>query len=171
MAARPLRRLSAQPKQCSRGLCSRTWQAVSLHLSRSARAAAPARLMPQRDGLTVHDCHAEVLAKRGLRVWLCSQLLRLAQGESSMFQRGQGARLRPGLRLHLYVRVPPCGDACVFQQRRRAPSRGGSAPLERSGLLTTGPFPEQETSQCEPHDPRYGRLLTKKPDGEGTHPP
>jgi hypothetical protein len=53
----------------------------------------------------LHDCHAEVLAHRGLEAWIWDQL-------DSLFQ----ARVLPqNLSLHFYSSTPPCGDCCVHE--------------------------------------------------------
>jgi hypothetical protein len=50
----------------------------------------------------VHDCHAEVLAHRGLQCYLWSRLDTIRS-------------FPPHLTLHFYSSTPPCGDCCVHQ--------------------------------------------------------
>ncbi|SPO25206.1 related to tRNA-specific adenosine deaminase 1 [Ustilago trichophora] len=77
------------------------------------------------NGDVLHDQHAEVLARRGARLWLMQRL----EHESRLGTNGEGLRffekaaaksankeqgrwkLRQGIRLHLYVSTLPCGDA------------------------------------------------------------
>ena len=72
-------------------------------------------------GLVLNDLHAEVLAKRSLQksiykemVWLAEQeqvesCILLEKTESKMF------KLREGVKLHLFVTEPPCGDASMLE--------------------------------------------------------
>ena len=66
----------------------------------------------------VRDAHAEVLARRGLRLALQEDLRRLLSGREGLGllePSGDDAyMLRRGLRLHLYTSSPPCGDASIY---------------------------------------------------------
>ncbi|KAM4604705.1 double-stranded RNA-specific editase B2-like [Polymixia lowei] len=66
-------------------------------------------------GLTVNDCHAEVIVRRALVRFLYAQveLLLCKRPEESIFipDKGCGYRLRAGLLFHMYVSSSPCGDA------------------------------------------------------------
>uniref|UniRef100_A0A0G4HHZ9 Uncharacterized protein n=1 Tax=Chromera velia CCMP2878 TaxID=1169474 RepID=A0A0G4HHZ9_9ALVE len=84
--------------------------------------------------------------------------------------------LRPDIRVHLYVSEPPCGDATKFQSRSmpsqdRGETSDGLAPLVpltfRGG---EGGSVNQMGSSAEGSILGMGRLLSKKTDGEGTHP-
>lgn len=65
------------------------------------------RLPPLGD--TVHDSHAEVLARRGFRRWLIHEASRVARGEASGVLERQGDKftLVPGVEVWLYVSALP----------------------------------------------------------------
>jgi len=71
-------------------------------------------------GEAVNDCHAVVLARRGLVNFLYDQLEKYrTQPEESVFEpagNDDGVPLRlkikDGILFHLFVSSPPCGDAC-----------------------------------------------------------
>lgn len=69
----------------------------------------------QNGGNTVHDSHAEVLARRGAVRWLLEEVRRanasVARGEEPLWisQQEDGKfKLKPGITLHLYVSTLPC---------------------------------------------------------------
>ncbi|KAI8069667.1 hypothetical protein BC940DRAFT_297241 [Gongronella butleri] len=61
-----------------------------------------------RQGQLVHDCHAEVLARRGF-------LWHLSNDPSRYFEQNENGRWvpRPGHSFHMYVSQSPCGDASM----------------------------------------------------------
>lgn len=60
-------------------------------------------------GDVLHDSHAEVIARRGLLLWLYDQLERASQSEESALRRsGDKWGLREGLQLGMYVSTLPC---------------------------------------------------------------
>ena len=68
-------------------------------------------------GLTVNDCHAEVIARRCLCRYLYLQIQQFIVGAESVFipsESGSGFALKPGVKFHLYISSAPCGDARVF---------------------------------------------------------
>ncbi|GMR39873.1 hypothetical protein PMAYCL1PPCAC_10068, partial [Pristionchus mayeri] len=77
------------------------------------------------EGQAVHDCHAEILTRRGLMRWLYTQV-QLAQKspDNSALVRSAGEgegggagklRLRKRFSLHLFISTAPCGDGRVYQ--------------------------------------------------------
>ena len=74
-----------------------------------------------KQGDRVHDCHAEVLARRGMLRYLYSELKKLTHGHQrqSIFVKKEGSELyalRDNVSFHLFISKPPCGDAAVFGQ-------------------------------------------------------
>ena len=72
-------------------------------------------------GDRVHDCHAEVLARRGMLRFLYAQLEKTTNGcqHQSVFVKREGSEvytIRDGVSFHLFISKPPCGDASVFGQ-------------------------------------------------------
>lgn len=71
------------------------------------------RLPPCGD--TLHDCHAEVLAKRGFGRYLLEEAVNSCEGrESRVIERVQRKfRLRVGVGVHLYISALPVGRPVV----------------------------------------------------------
>ena len=63
------------------------------------------------DSESVRDCHAEVLARRGLVLFLLREIPK-AQLQSSevMICRNGKHHIRPNIKFHLYISTVPCGD-------------------------------------------------------------
>lgn len=79
-----------------------------ISLGTGVKVLPAARLPPLGD--TVHDCHAEVLARRGFRRWLLSEAIRLARGEAHsgvLVRTGEVFALAPGVEVWLYVSALP----------------------------------------------------------------
>jgi hypothetical protein len=70
------------------------------------------------EGETLNDCHAEVLARRGLVSYLYDQLNIFNSNPSdSIFESPSGSqnlKLKSDVLFHLYVSSAPCGDARIF---------------------------------------------------------
>ena len=65
-------------------------------------------------GTAVIDCHAEIVARRGLLRVLYGEVAKIfsGKGESDLLERVDGAerlKLKEGLTLHLYISTAPCG--------------------------------------------------------------
>ena len=68
-------------------------------------------------GQVLNDCHAEVIAGRGLRQFFFDQLHLAASDKESCFQRvpdSQLFQMKPDLHLFLYINTAPCGDGRVY---------------------------------------------------------
>ena len=69
--------------------------------------------IPIKNGETVLDCHAEVLARRGLVEFLFHQI-KTAQYDKSILSKIAGKyQVKEGVRFHLFVNKVPCGDAFI----------------------------------------------------------
>ncbi|XP_013792117.1 double-stranded RNA-specific editase 1-like [Limulus polyphemus] len=70
------------------------------------------------NGVTLNDCHAEVIARRCLKDFLYRQLELVARGEieKSVLEakQGGGYRVKPIIKFHLFISTSPCGDARIF---------------------------------------------------------
>lgn len=106
-------------------------------------------------GAVVNDCHAEILSRRCLMVFLYSQLRLLfseATKSTSIFEecptRPEFYQLKPGVEFHLYINTAPCGDARIFSPH------------------------DAENNNVDKHPNRKarGQLRTKIESGEGTIP-
>lgn len=67
----------------------------------------------QSDGKVLHNSHCEVIAKRSFVKFLYEQLKREFDGKVSVFVRTDDGKLKlhPSLSVHMYLSLPPCGDA------------------------------------------------------------
>ncbi|KAJ7873356.1 adenosine deaminase/editase [Mycena olivaceomarginata] len=76
----------------------------------------PANRLPA-DGESLHDSHAEVLARRGAVRWFLEEIRRCqdAPSQSEWIHRCDDGRyaLKPAVRMSLYVSTVPCGDASM----------------------------------------------------------
>ncbi|RZF40214.1 hypothetical protein LSTR_LSTR011988 [Laodelphax striatellus] len=106
-------------------------------------------------GAVINDSHAEIVARRGLCVYLYKQLLLLTDPElapTSIFEPNanrQGYKLKDDVKFHLYINTSPCGDARIF------------SPHEAIG---------DEALDKHPNRNSRGQLRTKIESGEGTIP-
>uniref|UniRef100_A0A1B6LXN9 Uncharacterized protein n=1 Tax=Graphocephala atropunctata TaxID=36148 RepID=A0A1B6LXN9_9HEMI len=109
------------------------------------------------NGASLNDSHAEIVARRGLCVFLYSQLALLSNPETaseSVFEvnsGGKGFKLRDDVKFHLYINTAPCGDARIFSPHE----------VECSGT---------EAQDKHPNRNSRGQLRTKIESGEGTIP-
>jgi tRNA-specific adenosine deaminase 1 len=101
-----------------------------------------------QDGSAVHDCHAEVLARRALLRWLYDELeasdgfnasdsshLNSSTLRSLVIYKEKGkAGLRAGVHLHLFVSRLPSGDAAIVEPLE-------SQPIQSAKRLRTGAKP------------------------------
>ena len=67
----------------------------------------------QSDGKVLHDSHCEVIARRSFVKFLYKQLKQEFDGKVSIFVRTDDGKLKlhPSLSVHMYLSLPPCGDA------------------------------------------------------------
>ena len=105
-----------------------------------------------KEGNKVHDCHAEVLARRGLIRFLYSQLEEIKSGNHklSIFEKKNDRyALRNDVSFHLYISKPPCGDASVFglhenHQNRKRRGIARVTPADGEGAIHISWPPEED---------------------------
>lgn len=109
-------------------------------------------------GMSLNDCHAEILARRSVLHFLHSELTKHTSNDenvrnSSIFvaREGGGFALREGVHFHLYVSTAPCGDSRIFSPHETASEPG-------------------ESGDKHPNRKARGQLRTKIESGEGTIP-
>ena len=70
--------------------------------------------IPIKNGEAVFDCHAEVLARRGLVEFLFNQIKTAAQHDECILSEIAGKyQVKEGVCFHMFVNKAPCGDACI----------------------------------------------------------
>ena len=122
-----------------------------------------------KKGNRVHDCHAEVLARRGLVRFLYSQLEKVKHNDyrQSIFKRiSTGHALRDGISFHLFISKPPCGDASVFglhenHQNRLRRGIARVTPADGEGAIHISWPPEEDKTFedfTSPRTPARARL-------------
>lgn len=153
-------------------------QWVPLTLATGVKCTPYVRLSPYGDVL--HDCHAEVLARRSTRAWLLERLVsevrsaedtidglpRLFTPVYESHDEPKRWRLLPQAKIHLYISTLPCGEASteLLQARhQQQDSKGGTVrvPEHNSATLLRG----RQTIAT-----REGILLRTKP-GRRDSPP
>ena len=105
-----------------------------------------------KKGNRVHDCHAEVLARRGLIRFLYSQLEEIKNGNrlKSIFEkRGEVYALQENVFFHLFISKQPCGDASVFglhenHQNRKRRGIARVTPADGEGAIHISWLPEND---------------------------
>ncbi|KAI0347503.1 adenosine deaminase/editase [Trametopsis cervina] len=110
-------------------------QSKVLSLGTGSKCLPATKLVPGGDA--VHDCHAEVLARRGAERFLLEEVCRVREtGDASAWlaeeDDGQFA-MREGVNVYLYISTPPCGDASMrflaaSQDAAMASLKDSSAP-------------------------------------------
>ncbi|GAA5856794.1 hypothetical protein JCM3766R1_005342, partial [Sporobolomyces carnicolor] len=68
-------------------------------------------------GDVLHDAHAEIIARRGLKRWLYRQLELASEGNEATFLCARSPRewrLKEGWSLGLWISTLPCGDASMY---------------------------------------------------------
>ena len=92
-------------------------------------------------GQALNDCHGEVIARRGLCLYLYEQLDLAVKGKIKMScftkkKNGQFA-LKEGVAFHLYISTSPCGDGRIFSPNEKASDEpsGDRHPQRRTRAL------------------------------------
>lgn len=79
------------------------------------------------EGESIHDCHAEILARRAFKYFLYDQIAKYTSHQpDSIFQKVENSNghhppyleLKPGIQFHLYISSAPCGDGRRFTDQK-----------------------------------------------------
>ena len=122
-------------------------------------------------GTALFDCHGEIIARRGFKRFLYSQLMLIARDPmaDSIFMMDQNVyKLRPGIKFHLYINTATCGDARLFNPNDKEDLPDEHASRMNRGILRTkiengeGTIPIQAANSVLTWDGimANGRLLT-----------
>ncbi|KAK3097283.1 hypothetical protein FSP39_008339 [Pinctada imbricata] len=107
----------------------------------------------RENGLVLNDSHAEIIARRGLKRYICQTLINGGGAGIFEFKKSTGLyHLLPHLSLHLYISTAPCGDGAVFSHNACSDTHinGGHQPTFDND--------------------KQGQIRTKMENGEGTIP-
>lgn len=119
-------------------------------------------------GLVINDCHAEVVCRRALVLFLYSHLLMALgrQQEESIFEPNEDGMfgLKSGIAFHLYINTAPCGDSRVFVSKDEDSfeSPGVTADSVESTTAVA------QSADSHPLRKNRGLLRVKIEGGEGT---
>ncbi|CAH1774043.1 unnamed protein product [Owenia fusiformis] len=123
-------------------------------------------------GMSLNDCHAEILSGRCLRRFFYQQLemhVNPEQAAQSIFQpRPEGGfKLKENIQFHLYISTSPCGDARIFAPHvdttpDRHPNRKARGQLRTKIESGEGTIPVQANAMVQTWDGvlQGERLLT-----------
>lgn len=115
-------------------LSSEDWKVECVSLGTGLRVLPYEKLPVHGDVL--HDCHAEIIARRGLLVYLYDQLSLIAQAldeECHIEASADGKwKLKEGIKLVMYVSTLPCGDASTYLLSLQAPPSPIISPSDSS---------------------------------------
>ncbi|KAH9482889.1 tRNA-specific adenosine deaminase TAD1 [Psilocybe cubensis] len=143
-----------------------------ISLATGTKCLPTARFSPR--GETIHDCHAEVLARRSALRWFLEEIARIHSSsddtnpfKSTWIELGANGKytLQEGVHLNLYVSTLPCGDA----------SMGYLAATQdevMAAMKNASVFPELDPTAASRGRDDYARLgvLRTKP-GRADSPP
>ncbi|CAF3615174.1 unnamed protein product [Rotaria sordida] len=114
-----------------------------------------------RNGQILHDCHAEILARRCL-IYYCYKQLKLFFNEKyneTIFEKISNTnhfQLKSSITFHLYISIAPCGDSRLISQQ--------DIKIEKSSFLNINQNLKSSLKKS------YGLLRRKIEVGEGTIP-
>ncbi|CAF3609451.1 unnamed protein product [Adineta steineri] len=91
-------------------------QACVISIGTGNGCLAETNLTYADDGTALHDCHAEILARRGLIRYLFEQIKQSKDSKSSIFQYNTTINkyeLHENITFHMYISSLPCGNASL----------------------------------------------------------
>ncbi|CAF0723465.1 unnamed protein product [Adineta steineri] len=91
-------------------------QACVISIGTGNGCLAETNLVYADDGTALHDCHAEILARRGLIRYLFEQIKQSKDSKSSIFQYNSTINkyeLHENITFHMYISSLPCGNASL----------------------------------------------------------
>ena len=92
--------------------------------------------------MVLNDCHGEVLARRSLHKTLYKEIAWLKSGQGVekcvLLQNSEDIgkyKMRQGVKLHMYVSEPPCGDSSILESTEEGHGVHwtGAKPLQVDG--------------------------------------
>jgi double stranded RNA-specific editase B len=121
-----------------------------------------------QSGIVLNDCHAEVVCRRSLILFLYSQLLMAlgCQQEDSIFEPKKDGMfgLKSGVAFHLYISTAPCGDSRVFVSKDESSSEASVIEKDHNEEASTA----AQGEDSHPLRRNRGLLRVKIEGGEGT---
>ncbi|KAF9482006.1 adenosine deaminase/editase, partial [Pholiota conissans] len=136
-----------------------------ISLATGTKCLPASRLSPR--GEAVHDCHAEVLARRGALKWFLEETKRIcADADSAQYQspwliqrpRDGKITLRAGVQLNLYISTIPCGDASMcYLAALQDPAMAALKDAHRIPTSTPSTTPSTEATITSPPNAARGR--------------
>ncbi|GAA5928082.1 hypothetical protein JCM1841_005903 [Sporobolomyces salmonicolor] len=81
-------------------------------------------------GDVLHDSHAEIIAKRGFKLWIYAEMDRALKGDAGVYveRASDGWRIRTGWEVGMWVSTLPCGDASTYALSLASASSSSTAP-------------------------------------------
>ncbi|CAF4183204.1 unnamed protein product, partial [Rotaria sordida] len=113
-------------------------------------------LIYANDGIVLHDCHSEILARRGLIRFLFEQIKQSKDNQSSIFEYNSTIneyQLHYNITFHMYISSLPCGNASFNILSNSIRYKQGQTEGIQGGLLinllTKPIYLESITLACE----------------------
>ncbi|GAA6039898.1 hypothetical protein JCM8097_006789 [Rhodosporidiobolus ruineniae] len=110
-------------------------------------------------GDVLHDSHAEVIARRGFKLWLYGQVERAGRGDpEALVEAVEGEdgtrewQLKGGWKVGMYVSTLPCGDASTYLLALQAAGTGesGANPTSLAPPVTSTSTPVNGSAALHP---------------------
>lgn len=107
------------------------------------------------NGSVVHDSHAEILARRGLLIYLYETIKRTLKGEITMFKlEDNKLELSSDYEFHFFSSQLPCGDACIMPKDEDFEFIGMPVLTENQTTVKNKRKAENDISNINSKEPR-----------------